>query len=115
LLVLHSLEESLEQFKETMVKPLNIPGDPLSNPVYWNNTWVNWKDGNATPDDSITVLPLPGSPMATLSFTMVLSLVIMLSIFATAVKLSVSDTQGKSSFFSRFLIKTKDVDINGTQ
>lgn len=115
LLVLHSLEESLERFKETMVKPLNIPGDPMSNPIYWNNTWVNWKDDNAAPDDSITVLPLPTSPIASLSFTTILSLVIMLSIVAAAVKLSVSDTPQKSSFFSKFLIKAKDVDISSNQ
>jgi hypothetical protein len=115
LLVLHSLEETLERFKKTMVKPLNIPGDPMSNPIYWNNTWANWKDDAATSDDSITALPLPASPVATLSFTTFLSMMIMLSVIAFVVKMSVSDTPQKSSFFSRFLIKVKHVDISSTQ
>lgn len=114
-LVLHSLEESLEQFKKTMVKPLNVPGDPMSNPIYWNDTWVNWKDDTVTPDDSIKVLPLPTSPPATLSFTTVLTFIIALSIVTAIMKLSVNVTPQKSPFFSKFLIKPKQTDMSSDQ
>lgn len=113
-LVLQSLEESLERYKKTMMKPLNLPGDPMSNPTYWNDTWVNWKDDSAAPGESMTVLPSPANPVTT-SFMTAISLIIALSIFAVAVKLSVNGTTKKSSFFSKFFIKAKDVDMSGNQ
>jgi len=113
-LVLHSLEESLERYKKTMMKPLNIAGDPMSNPVYWNDTWVNWKDDGAASCDSMTVVPPPADP-ATTSFMTVISLIVALSVFAVAVKMSVNGIPQKSSFFSRFFIKAKDVDVSGNQ
>jgi len=87
----------------------------MSNPIYWNNTWENWMDDSITPDDSITVLPLPASPMATMSLMTVLSLMVALSIVAVIVKISVSGMVQKSSFFSRFLIKEKGVDMSSNQ
>jgi hypothetical protein len=44
-----------------------------------------------------------------------ISLIVALSIFAIAVKMSVNGTPQKSAFFSRFFIKAKDVDISGNQ
>jgi hypothetical protein len=112
--VLHSLEESLERYKKTMMKPLNVPGDPMSNPIYWNNTWVNWKDDGVASGDSITVVPSPANPTMT-SFMTAISLIVALSIFAVALKLSVNGLPQKSSFFSMFFIKAKDVDVSGNQ
>jgi hypothetical protein len=114
-LVLQSLEESLEQFRKTMVKPLNVPGDPMSNPAYWNDTWMNWKDDTVTPDDSIKVLPLHTSPPSTLSFMTVLSFIIVLSIVTAVMKLSVIVSPQKSSFFTKFLIKPKKTDMGSDQ
>jgi len=97
-----------------MVKPLNVPGDPTSNPIYWNDTWVNWKDDGAASGDSITVVPPPANPVMT-SFMTAISLIVALSIFAVAMKMSINGTPQKSSFFSRFSIKAKDVDVSGNQ
>jgi len=113
-LVLRSLEESLERYKKTMIKPLNIPGDPMSNPIYWNDTWVNWKDDGVASGDSITVVPPPANSIST-SFMTTISMIVALSIFAVAVKMSVNGMRQKSSFFSRFFIKAKDVDVSGNQ
>jgi hypothetical protein len=98
-----------------MVKPLNVPGDPMSNPTYWNDTWVNWKDDSVTPDDSIKVLPLSTSPPSTLSFMTVLSFIIALSIVTAVMKLSVNVTPQKCSFFAKFLIKPKETDMGSDQ
>lgn len=113
-LVLHSLEESLERYKKTMMKPLNVPGDPMSNPTYWNDTWVNWKDDGVASGDSITVVPPQANPITT-SFMTAISMIVALSIFAVAVKMSVNGTPQKSSFFSRFFIKAKDVAVSANQ
>ena len=86
----------------------------MSNPIYWNDTWVNWKDDSVAPEDSITILPSPANPLTT-SYMTAISLIIALSIVAVAVKLSVSGTPQKSSFFSRFFLKAKDVDMSDNQ
>ena len=86
----------------------------MSNPIYWNNTWVNWKDDGVASGDSITVVPSPANPTMT-SFMTAISLIVALSIFAVALKLSVNGLPQKSSFFSMFFIKAKDVDVSGNQ
>jgi len=86
----------------------------MSNPMYWNDTWVNWKDDCIASGDSVTVVPPTANPIMT-SFMTAISLILALSIFAVAVKMSVNGTPQKSSFFSRFFIKVKDVDVTGNQ
>lgn len=86
----------------------------MSNPSYWNDTWVSWKDDGVASGDSITVLPTPANPIMK-SLMTAISLIVALSIFAVAVKFSINGTSQKSSFFSRLFIKVKDVDRSGNQ
>lgn len=43
-LLVVALQELLDQYNATVVKPLNKIADPRSNPKYWNYTWTNWMD-----------------------------------------------------------------------
>ncbi|KDR14503.1 arylsulfatase B-like [Zootermopsis nevadensis] len=43
-LLVVALQELLDQYNATVVKPLNKTADPRSNPKYWNYTWTNWMD-----------------------------------------------------------------------
>lgn len=42
--VVKKLESRLNVLKTSVQKPLNQPGDPLSNPSLYNNTWTHWCD-----------------------------------------------------------------------
>lgn len=61
-LVLHSLQRSLARFRRTMVKPLNVPGDPGADPALWNGTWVSWKDGDSDGVATLPPAPTHGAP-----------------------------------------------------
>jgi len=37
-------ETSLEKFRESASKPMNVRGTKDANPALYNNTWVNWED-----------------------------------------------------------------------
>ncbi|PSN49058.1 hypothetical protein C0J52_10594 [Blattella germanica] len=115
-LVLHSLEESLERFRNSMVKPLNIPGDPMANPIHWNNTWVNWKDDSIPFEEKISVFPFTGSRGGSMSVLILLSIMISLSIIGVVLKFTVSTIPEKSAFFAKFLQKSaKEIELNDKQ
>nr|CAD7428982.1 unnamed protein product [Timema monikensis] len=42
--VLNSLQDTLERYRGTTVRPLNVPGEARANPALWNGTWVSWGD-----------------------------------------------------------------------
>nr|CAD7437688.1 unnamed protein product [Timema bartmani] len=42
--VLNSLKDTLERYRGTTVRPLNVPGEARANPALWNDTWVSWGD-----------------------------------------------------------------------
>nr|CAD7415613.1 unnamed protein product [Timema poppensis] len=42
--VLNSLQDTLERYRGTTVRPLNVPGEARANPALWNDTWVSWGD-----------------------------------------------------------------------
>lgn len=42
--VVKRIKNRLIELKKSVVKPLNKPEDPYSNPIFYNGTWVNWKD-----------------------------------------------------------------------
>lgn len=42
--VVHSLELTLTLYRASAVPIANRPDDVMSNPAYWNDTWVNWQD-----------------------------------------------------------------------
>ena len=42
--MLNELLDLLDWYNSTAVAPLNTPGDPLSNPKYWDYTFTNWVD-----------------------------------------------------------------------
>ncbi|EEB20452.1 arylsulfatase B precursor, putative [Pediculus humanus corporis] len=42
--VVKRIKNRLLELKKSVVKPLNKPEDPYSNPMFYNGTWVNWKD-----------------------------------------------------------------------
>ncbi|KAL0269023.1 UNVERIFIED_CONTAM: hypothetical protein PYX00_010767 [Menopon gallinae] len=44
--VVKSLQNRLKELKETVAKPLNLPGDPSCDPSLHNGTWSNWRDGH---------------------------------------------------------------------
>ncbi|XP_015600611.1 arylsulfatase B isoform X2 [Cephus cinctus] len=44
--ILATLEEALMKYRVTAIPANNVDTDPMANPVYWNGTWVNWKDAN---------------------------------------------------------------------
>lgn len=42
--IVKSLEEIIEKYRKTAIKPRNIPRDPNADPAKYNNTWTNWMD-----------------------------------------------------------------------
>ncbi|KAL7643642.1 UNVERIFIED_CONTAM: hypothetical protein RMT77_005625 [Armadillidium vulgare] len=38
------LQNRLQFYNSTAVPPGNKPEDPRANPIFWNNTWINWFD-----------------------------------------------------------------------
>ena len=108
-LVLHSLEESLERFKKSMVQPLNIPGDPMANPIHWNGIWVNWKDDNNSLDIKIDHFPFSEDRIGSFSVLMILFVMIILSVIGVIIKLLLSFVPQKDILFSKFLFKKSKV------
>lgn len=45
--ILNFLSDRLSMYACAVFVPAsNVDRDPKSNPIYWNNTWVNWKSEN---------------------------------------------------------------------
>ncbi|KAJ9596973.1 hypothetical protein L9F63_012003 [Diploptera punctata] len=115
-LVLHSLEESLERFRKTMVNPLNVPGDPMANPLYWNGTWVNWMDDSNSIDDMKHILSFPEEKTGSLSLLIILIAMIALSIIGVTIKLILGIIPQEHIIFSKFLFsKSKVLEISEKQ
>lgn len=43
-LILRNLEDALNEYRKSTLKPRNVPEDPMADPIYWNNVWSNWQD-----------------------------------------------------------------------
>ncbi|KAB7494009.1 Arylsulfatase J [Armadillidium nasatum] len=39
-----NVEKRLQFYNSTAIPPGNQPEDPRGNPIFWNNTWINWFD-----------------------------------------------------------------------
>lgn len=39
-----NMEKTIDEYRQTAVKPRNVPRDPNADPARFNNTWTNWQD-----------------------------------------------------------------------
>ncbi|XP_073999826.1 arylsulfatase B-like isoform X2 [Rhodnius prolixus] len=43
-IILQSLEQLLQGYRQSMVKARNVPSEAMADPSLWNNTWSCWQD-----------------------------------------------------------------------
>lgn len=42
--MMEDMEQTIEKYRKTALKPRNVPRDANADPALYNNTWTNWQD-----------------------------------------------------------------------
>lgn len=109
-LVLLSLEESLQKYRDSAVPPNNVPADPRANPAHHNGTWTSWQDQvyDSSPKSTqdVDMFPMRPSPITNLLILIVLFTVIVMLAMVIVIRLfQTSEKSRKLSVFSIFPVK----------
>lgn len=107
-MILKSLENSLVQYRKTLVKEANVPEDPNGDPARWNNTWVTWQDCDFVKTQKINK-PLSDPAIAVLAVVCILFLVIGMILISISVK--TSSLQKQQTNNTKLLATHDDLDL----
>lgn len=107
-MILKSLENSLVQYRKTLVKEANVPEDPNGDPARWNNTWVTWQDCDFVKTQKMNK-PLSDTAIAVLAVVCMLFLVIGMILISISVK--TSSLQKQQTNNTKLLATHDDLDL----